>query len=520
MASSSSQAATVVYISSNSKPAENNVNLDPIMHLPLFKAALKGDWESTATIYNPDAATAKIMGSMYPLHVAVGAGKANEFVKKLVDKMSPDELAITNGSGVTALTIAASVGNTDAAKLLVGKNPNLPNIQDMDGGFPLRMAAQSGNRETLLYFLQVIRAKVQPSPFENSSGVMLLRQVILAGFYDVAAYLVQRYPKLATMEGYGLESPLCSIAVKHSAFFSSSELTLWDRFIYSCWSFYSTLSCVTVRHVPLNLSLLENVSIRGDTENPAHNPQGPTWSWFQHFRATNFSSARPVFAAAREKLQTSMWEAIESLVPQVKHIREMKFMHSEALRLVKLLCTEVEGLDPSKAANIFRNPVFVAATHGIPEIVEKIIESFPIAVQFSDKRVEVEMIVPNIYKDARNNGRRTTRMVFTEDNKELVTEGEKWMKDTANSCSVVAALRATVVFAAAITVPRWQQWRPRIPTAILMFLSILTARYAEDDFLQALPKRLIMGLLTLFISITTMMIAFSILCLETVRLGF
>lgn len=38
-----------------------------------------------------------------------------------------------------------------------------------------------------------------------------------------------------------------------------------------------------------------------------------------------------------------------------------------------------------------------------------------------------------------------------------------------------------------------------------MFLSILAARYAGIDFIQALT----MGLLTLFISITTMMIAFS-----------
>ncbi|EOY30273.1 Uncharacterized protein TCM_037541 [Theobroma cacao] len=42
--------------------------------------------------------------------------------------------------------------------------------------------------------------------------------------------------------------------------------------------------------------------------------------------------------------------------------------------------------------------------------------------------------------------------------------------------------------------------------AIFMFLSILTARYWEADFLYALPK--ILGLLTLFISITFMMIAF------------
>ncbi|KAI3874177.1 hypothetical protein MKW98_015154 [Papaver atlanticum] len=42
-----------------------------------------------------------------------------------------------------------------------------------------------------------------------------------------------------------------------------------------------------------------------------------------------------------------------------------------------------------------------------------------------------------------------------------------------------------------------------------MFLSILTSRYAEEDFLRSLPKRLIIGLGTLFISIAAMMIAFA-----------
>ncbi|EEF46284.1 hypothetical protein RCOM_0712090 [Ricinus communis] len=40
-----------------------------------------------------------------------------------------------------------------------------------------------------------------------------------------------------------------------------------------------------------------------------------------------------------------------------------------------------------------------------------------------------------------------------EEHKELVKEGEKWMKDKASSCTVAAALIATVVFAAAITAP-------------------------------------------------------------------
>jgi hypothetical protein len=46
-------------------------------------------------------------------------------------------------------------------------------------------------------------------------------------------------------------------------------------------------------------------------------------------------------------------------------------------------------------------------------------------------------------------------------------------------------------------------------TSVLMFLGILTSRYAEDDFLESLPRKMIIGLSTLFFSIATMMIAFS-----------
>ncbi|TYG64267.1 hypothetical protein ES288_D06G093900v1 [Gossypium darwinii] len=126
----------------------NNAYLRPTLHLTLYKAALTGDWESATRVFeqNPKAATAMIMGSMYALHVAVGARKANEFVKKLVERMSLEEVAMVNGSGATTLSIAAAIENTDAVKLLV---------------------SQFGHRETLLYLLQVTKAKVQPSPYEK-----------------------------------------------------------------------------------------------------------------------------------------------------------------------------------------------------------------------------------------------------------------------------------------------------------------------------------------------------------------
>ncbi|XP_031110024.1 uncharacterized protein LOC116014157 [Ipomoea triloba] len=145
---------------------------------------------------------------------------------------------------------------------------------------------------------------------------------------------------------------------------------------------------------------------------------------------------------------------------------------------------------------------------------------------------EVKKITPPYFLSYLNKDGKTPSMVFTEEHKELKEGGEKWMKDTANSCTIAAALIVTVVFAAAITVPGGNSGENGLPifsnnnaftvfsisnaaslftsaTSLLVFLSILTSRYAEEDFLYALPKRLIIGLFTLFLSIIFMMIAFS-----------
>ena len=125
--------------------------------------------------------------------------------------------------------------------------------------------------------------------------------------------------------------------------------------------------------------------------------------------------------------------------------------------------------------------------------------------------------------------------LFTKTHNDLKRRGETWMKDTANYCMVVAALIATVVFAAAFTIPGGNKGDTGIPvllkskwfmvffisdavallcssTSILMFLSILTSRFAEEDFLCALPGKLVFGLTTLFMSIGGMVAAFSATC--------
>ncbi|KAI5667536.1 hypothetical protein M9H77_17389 [Catharanthus roseus] len=75
---------------------------------------------------------------------------------------------------------------------------------------------------------------------------------------------------------------------------------------------------------------------------------------------------------------------------------------------------------------------------------------------------------------------RTPRILFTHEHKSLLKAGERWMKDTSSSssCMLVAKL-------------------------------ITTVTYAEENFLEKLPKKLIIGLTILFFSIASMLIAFT-----------
>ncbi|XP_034890469.2 uncharacterized protein [Populus alba] len=144
---------------------------------------------------------------------------------------------------------------------------------------------------------------------------------------------------------------------------------------------------------------------------------------------------------------------------------------------------------------------------------------------------EVESIMNPTDKDDRNGNDQTARELFTSDHKDLVVKGEQWMKEAATSCTVVGALIITIMFTAAFTVPGGNVQETGYPifkdkksftvfivadavslfsssTSVLMFLGILTSRYAEEDFLKSLPTKLIIGLSMLFFSIAGMMVTF------------
>ncbi|TKY71892.1 Ankyrin repeat domain-containing protein 6 [Spatholobus suberectus] len=130
-----------------------------------------------------------------------------------------------------------------------------------------------------------------------------------------------------------------------------------------------------------------------------------------------------------------------------------------------------------------------------------------------------------------NKDYKTPRDIFSETHKDLVKSGGEWLNKTSESCSVVAALIATVAFATSTTVPGGVQESTGTPTledrpafsafaisslialccsvtSLALFLSILTSRHREQDFGGELPRKLILGLTSLFMSITSMLLSF------------
>ncbi|KAL1191802.1 Ankyrin repeat-containing protein ITN1 [Cardamine amara subsp. amara] len=144
---------------------------------------------------------------------------------------------------------------------------------------------------------------------------------------------------------------------------------------------------------------------------------------------------------------------------------------------------------------------------------------------------EVKSLVSEREVLQKNNESKTPRQVFEENHEPLRKEAEDWMKYTATACSFVAALIATVTFQAIFTVPGGTDGTLGKPlllqdshfmafvvvdslsfftscTSMLIFLSILTSRYSFDDFILSLPRKMILALTILFISIAAMLAAF------------
>ncbi|KAL8241212.1 hypothetical protein R6Q59_014567 [Mikania micrantha] len=495
-------------------------------NLPLFKACVESNMKDLQEILDksPNVVRDFITGACETaLIVACHRNMNTNFVEKLISLMSPQDLAMQTSFGRTAMFGAAVVGNVEAMKMMVDKNPDLPNITDIYNQLPIHTAAMAGEKHSVHYLLQVTG-----KDFIESKRFTLVHALISGGFYDICLSLLQRYPELAV---YGV-SPLETLTYRHSAFLSGANFSFWQQKIYLCKfpeikhiqkkKVMHTQALQLLRFICSEIAKLDSKMVRdliGQSLQVA-----AAMGNVEVVEEILISFPNAIYLMNMNKLGVfqiaiSYRKAnVFNLLYQITTQRHLLLTQRDAAYNTSLhLAAYLVGGTNDEASLDLRSSAPGAALQ-----LQRELQWFKVVKELSWPQDQEE----------RNMFNKTPATVFTETHENLAREGEQWMKDRANSGIIVATLIATIMFSSAITVPGGSNGSNGLPiftnkqafivfavsdalalfmsaSSMLMFLGILTARYAVQDFLYSLPKRLIIALLTLFLSIIFMMISFT-----------
>ncbi|KAH9678656.1 ANK REP REGION domain-containing protein [Citrus sinensis] len=423
--------------------------------LKLYRAALNGDWAVAKDIY--DKYKVEIgqeitnLGNT-ALHVAAQAN-CIDFVKELLKMMSTEDLAKKNKIGCTAFFYAAASGMVEIVEEMMKGNKDIAMVPDMDGTLPIVRAAalEQGQMVLLLH-------KQTKNSLTDDDCIELLVQLIETGFYVVALQLLRDRPRLATKRAENEETAL-------------------------------------------------HVLARKDLTSTNQNRRG---TFFQ--RCFNLGAEKEENKQALELVE-SLWtevvlssESVSEISKLIARPTRLIFDAAKRGNVLFLLILIREYADLMRKCDENGYTIFhVAVLNRLEELFKFIYDAKSIADLMVDSNDgEGEMFDPPLYMDI----------------------------DNASSYMIVATLIVALVFGAAITVPGGNKEDVGLPflrhktsfkvfavsnvislvassVSIVNFLSILAPRYAEEDFLYLLSRKLLFGLATLFIAIAAMMVVFS-----------
>ncbi|KAI7754027.1 hypothetical protein M8C21_004823 [Ambrosia artemisiifolia] len=527
-------------------------------YIELRKAIDTGDWEKAEVIFNQHekALIDPIdQNGNTALRIAIG-NKANIiFLEKLLN-----QIVFNKGSYQTlakVLRYAIECGNDVAVKKLVQKDVHLLFVED-DAYLPLVTAAVSSRRNIFDYLFKACKHNIELNknvtdgyinPFVGKAGFTLLTYTISAGFFDIAYDLVKNDcpPELPMANHIDIEEALyvpiencCDTRNNpdiENQETNKANLGTWKSNVDSVTERIYAEFWKAVRHVP-HIKRLHEDKVK-------HN-KVLTILKFICKEVSKLEDSGP------EYYEKALILAVENNIPEViEHITkrfplsiqntrdngytlyELSIMYrsENAYNYLVHEKTYQEDLHHQDSLSSDDNLLHMAAKLA-PQDKLNMVTGAALQMQRELQWFEeVRKLVSTKEREAKNKEKKTPIMVFKNEHEDLRKKGEEWMKSTADSYTITAALIVTIVFAAAITVPGGTNGdtgkaiyntKPSFKvfivsdaislftstTSLLLFLSILTARYAEEDFLYKLPRRLIFARVMLFVSMTTMLMAF------------
>ncbi|KAK1415643.1 hypothetical protein QVD17_31428 [Tagetes erecta] len=505
-----------------SENSEDHMNLV----VPLYEATITGDWETAKLIFDkhPNLVvrsdlSKRTMGTT--LHVAATTEETKHtlnFVRNLVNLMTKKDLEVQNIRSNTAFWIACANGNLRMALIMLEKNPSLLKIRGIHDLFPLSVCAMTGTHKMVNWLYNNCENMTDGHWKDEDRSAMLLR-CLERNFFDVALQIVKDHPQVA-----GNVSLLVVLAQKPCQLFRF-EKDLATRIIELTCRYFGVKVEPAAEVQTDGLKLLK--FIWGHVARTMH--LGESDQSVQMLASILFvaaESGNTYFIV--ELLRTYphlMFSAnmdghtLFHIAVMHRHQSIYNLMYEIGIGCRSDICISVDR---------FGNNML----HLVGKSSKKMATKKSTASLLLQREVlwykEIEAIMPHYMREQKNNDGKAPHELFAEENEDLVYNGLQWMKD----CMVVATLIITIAFAVAFTVPGGYNQDHGLPifihqptflifviadaislfsssTSLLVFLSLLTSRHSVPDFLGSLPIKLMIGLLSLFISVATMMITFS-----------
>ncbi|WVZ21328.1 hypothetical protein V8G54_008650 [Vigna mungo] len=490
---------------------------------------MKGDWAAAKRIlqkYDERLKHAAITkGWSTLLHVAAGANHSH-FVKELLDMLQDDHhVSCQDSKGNTAFCFAASSGNMSIANLLLARNQYLPKIRGGGGHLPIQFAVMQGKCE-MTWFLY---HNMNREEFEEPDRKSLFFSSIETGNHRFALELAEQWPDLAWARDQNNDTALHILAFNQAPLHSCSHCSDITHPIRINPGMRKHVTFQLVKHLWDNILLKKSISevILIISE--------PYQALFDAAETGNFGFLSEVISAH----PSLIWEfdnknhSIIHTAVSHRHANIFNLIHEIESQKDLIVTCMVNLSNPSSSEPVKNNTLLhLAAKLAPPRQLELVSGA---ALQMCLEIIwfeEVKKIMPPHLIIRKNSDDITARELFTKEHEGLRKEGEEWMKRTSEFCMLISTVIATAVFSAAVNIPGGIDDGTKKPnylnqtsffifaisagaafisssTAILIFLSILMSRYAEYDFYKSLPLKLISGLITLFISIACMMVAFA-----------
>ncbi|XP_027339483.1 uncharacterized protein LOC113853184 [Abrus precatorius] len=505
--------------------------------VPLYKHALDGNWQAAKPILdeNPRLKRAAIAGG-WPtvLHVAASTNH-HPFVVELLKLLDNDEIALQDQKSNTAFCFVAAAGNWRIAELMLTRNPNLPTIPGGEGMYPVQFAALQGRCPMACKLYPMTKHMFKNDDADKNQNLLFFTCIKTCN-YRLALKMVRDNKMLAFARD---EDP------EYNGFTALHLLAQNEKPLDSCCHCSEPPMLIRInpamkQHVFFQLvnCLWKTIISNTDSKRKIIDIiSRPSQLLFDAAQVGNFGFLSELISA----YPSLIWE-VDSKNRSIIHTAVLH-RHASIYNLIHEIGF-VKDIIVTYEGNEDKNLLLHLAAKLAPPSQLELVSgaAFQMSLEISWFE-EVKHIIPLSFIRMKNSEGLTAQELFTREHKELLREAEAWMKRTAESCMLISTVIATGVFSAAISVPGGMDDETKKPnylnkasflvfaisdamalissaTAILIFLSILISRYAEYDFHRSLPLKLIFGLFTLFISITSMMVAFGSAFFITYNYGF